>query len=1463
MKHTPLTAAIILALSFLPGFTMAQEGWIDLTDNFIQNAGYDNNSAEYWEGTPFGFAGPISNAEHYYKDFDTYQNLSGLTPGRYRIRLQAYYRAGEAADDYDHYINGDDSYRYAQLYATSSLDDYFTPLCYISSAALKESLGGAVSGVGQWWETDGSKYVPNNMEAAHYWFEAGYYENEVECEVGTDGQLKIGIRKSTTLGGDWTCIDNWRIEYWGTIIKVTSAYFLPSSRNQIVGDRFQLEAKILPSNATIKKLVWSSSDPELATVDNTGMVTCLKAGNVTISATTTDGSGKVARCRLTIEGGMLTEGSAIINEIMPANIDLFVDPSWNFGGFIELYNPTSINAPLGGCYLSDDPDNLTKWRMPITIGNIPAGGYFTIWFDHNDKYCITQCPFKLDVDGGTIYLSDSAGKLLCSQDYPAAFRRCSYSRTTDGTGSWKWTGDPTPGATNNSSHFASIQLDLPVSDKPAQVFSGTMQIAVNIPSGATLRYTTDGSTPTQTNGYTSYTGTFSFSKTTAYRFRLFKEGYLPSDVLTSTYIYNDKDFNIPILSVVTNDANIYGNDYGIFVQGNGHGARGRGQSVKCNWNMEWDRPVSMEYFANSDEVSFAQEVNMSPAGGWSRAWTPHSFKLKANKQYGLKYLPYAFFNEKPYIKNKTLQVRNGGNDTGCRIIDPAIQEIVSRSGIDVDCQSYQPAFVYINGRLYDVLNIREPNNKHFAYANQGLDDEEMDQFEYSPDSGYVQMTGTREAFERLYELSQNAADADAYEQIKQLLDIDEFINYMAAEMYIGGGDWLNNSNNVKGYRPAMEGGKFRFVMFDLDSYGSTDEFNSVESTQYQWLDNLYDCPESSLYKEIELTTIWLGLLGNEDFRKQFIDAFCLVAGSVFEPSRCREIVNELADRAYVAMSQQGGSPWGSANNIINTFTSSRQNTMYNRLKEYHRMNLSGKNSIAGTLDASIPEARLTVNGLPVPTNKFNGQFFPPVTVKSSAPVGYRFVGWRSNGSTVNVEVFPTNTEWQYYDKGSLDGENWYGRIYSNESSWQKGKAPLGYATGSTWTNYATGLDWGGDTNNKRTTFYFRKKFTLDQAPAASDVFELSASADDGFVVYVNGKEAARYNMPSGTVKYSTFASTYGDQFNYPQVITLDASLFVKGTNVLAVEVHNNDKVSSDIHWEASLTHAMSCEGEILSTDEEYELPASGRFSLTAVYDELTEEERLAEGQTPVRINEVSAGNSIYINDYFSKEDWIELYNTTDNTIDLAGMFLSDNLLKPYKYQFEQGVVSTLIEPHGYRIVWCDKEEPLNQLHASFKLSNEDAFVILTAADDSWHDVMQYCTHEGDMTVGRYPDGGNLLYVMDTPTIGRSNTISTYDTIHVEAEHAIIIDIDAPEIVSRDGGMSIAYRNGYLLVKSENSTSAMLTVATIAGQRVVSTGLRLSDGHASVPVDLPAGMYVANVQDAEGRHCATKFVISNQ
>ena len=192
-------------------------------------------------------------------------------------------------------------------------------------------------------------------------------------------------------------------------------------------------------------------------------------------------------------------------------------------------------------------------------------------------------------------------------EYPEAVSRCSWARTTNGGETWSYCSNPTPGKTNVGSKFASERLDEPEIDTPSQVFgSSSISLKVTIPEGCTLRYTTDGSTPSETNGYNSLTGVFSTTVTRTFRFRLFRDGYLPSAVATRTFIKSDLDIDLPILSVTGTHENFYGDSLGIFVKGV-NGRPGNGQSDKCNWNMDWERPSVFDLFQGLQEKRQQQD----------------------------------------------------------------------------------------------------------------------------------------------------------------------------------------------------------------------------------------------------------------------------------------------------------------------------------------------------------------------------------------------------------------------------------------------------------------------------------------------------------------------------------------------------------------------------------------------------------------------------------------------------------------------------------------------------------------------------------------------------------------------------------------------------------------------------------------------------------------------------------------
>lgn len=1469
MNTKTIGVALVLLLG-MGGMAQAQEEWIDMSE-LIGNRTFDSDASGWTisasasnQGVQYGVM------EFWNGTFDISQTLAGLPDGRYRVGVQAFYREADFNTSYRNYQEGSANLT-AYLYANDAETQVASLLSYSQSS----------SGAGNWshnWFDMSSGYYPNDRQSTCEAFENGGYQNSLEVDVA-GGTLKIGLRNATFTQNNWCPFDNFTLEYWGVVTALTGIGLSASTLSLVSGETGQLTAAAQPASATYQQMEWSSSDERVATVSSSGLVTAYAAGTAVITVSSTRYASVSASCEVTVTRPEATASQLVINEIQSANLGMLMDGTTNYTGWVEFYNPTAQAAPLGDLYLSDDASLLTKWRMPYEVGAVPAGGYLVVRFGHNGDGVIVDgrkvwwsrnATFSLSPEGGALYVSAADGTLLTSQSYPAAVSRTSYARTADGGSEWAFTATPTPGATNATASYSLTQLARPEVDKAGRFFEGSLQVCASIPEGVTLRYTTDGSVPTEQNGQVSQTGLFTLSDNTVLRLRLFADGYLPSDVVTHTYLAGSNDYGVPVVSVVGDERYFTDDSIGIFVQGS-NGLRGNGQSVRCNWNSNWTRPVSFEYFVD-DEVVVARETNIEISGGWSRAWQPKSFKLKGDKEFTTydidgvashqNTLDYPFFAAKPYIRNRTLQNRNGGNDNTYQFIDPALQRIALSAGIDLDGQSAQPVVVFRNGQYLCNLNMREPNNKHYVYANYGWSSDEIDQFEVSPDSNYVQKCGTREAWEQLYQLSAQAADPVSYEQVRQLLDIDEFVNYMAIEIYLGGNDWPKN--NIKGFRNRTDG-HFRFVLMDLDfafNRGS-DMFTGFEALQTWTFDKLYDTYDaqgntlSQLTEEIELVTIFLNLLENDDFRRQFIDQFCLTAGSVYEPTRSNAIIEAFAAEKQTPMSYSGISLTSSASSLKNKLQN-RLATAISALRSYSRMGLSSSTPQEVELTQSDSHGTLFVNDLKVPCGYFDGQLFQPVTLRAQAPAGYKFAGWRSLDGTATTTLFAQADEWAYYDQGSLDAQDWTSASYDDQA-WSRGNAPLGY--GSSASDFTTTLSYGDDASAKHPTYYFRKHVTLDALPDDATTFALNYTVDDGFIVYVNGTEAARYNMPSGTVSFSTYASQYNDQ-NPSGTLALSASLFQAGDNVVAVEVHNNAANSSDIKWDAALTRSdpASASADYLSTDPELSLP-SGSLCLQACYEPLSDQELAAQHVTPLRINEVSATNSVYVNDYYKKSDWVEIVNTTDEDIDMEGMYLTDNPDKPLKCQISKGssAASTIVPAHGHAIIWCDKRDPISQLHASFKLAAEGDILILTAADKSWADTLTYTAHDGNQTVGRFPDAADSVYVMTVPTIAQANILSSYDTSCVQDQPEP--EPDAIGNVHSDGGLRVYVANDAVVVRSDDAPAATLTIHTVGGATVARVQLRMVQQRAEQPLTmLPAGTYVATATDTEGNRCAVKFAI---
>ncbi len=163
----------------------------------------------------------------------------------------------------------------------------------------------------------------------------------------------------------------------------------------------------------------------------------------------------------------------------------------------------------------------------------------------------------------------------------------------------------------------------------------------------------------------------------------------------------------------------------------------------------------------------------------------------------------------------------------------------------------------------------------------------------------------------------------------------------------------------------------------------------------------------------------------------------------------------------------------------------------------------------------------------------------------------------------SATLVPAAASWRYEDSGADLGTGWRAPAFA-DAAWAQGPAQLGFGDGDESTQLRSG----------RLTYYFRHTFSVAD-PAAVSALALQHLRDDGAVVYLNGTEVSRSNLPTGTITASTPASTAvaGSDEQRWHSTGIDPRLLRAGTNVLAVEVHQSGTSSSDVSFAAALTRS--------------------------------------------------------------------------------------------------------------------------------------------------------------------------------------------------------------------------------------------------------------------------------------------------
>jgi len=185
---------------------------LDMTARIV-NPGFNSNMLSGWDGDKFGAVNPNENAEHFNRNFDTWQTITDLPNGVYAIGVKAFYRPSLAEEANRHYRLKDRALRNARLYAVTGSDSTSFPIVSPFSKSVVKA-----KGVGREISVKVSTlsyFIPDDMIAAEYYMHAlNAYANVVFAAVNNH-QLTIGVKKHQSVGMDWCVFDDFTLTYYG------------------------------------------------------------------------------------------------------------------------------------------------------------------------------------------------------------------------------------------------------------------------------------------------------------------------------------------------------------------------------------------------------------------------------------------------------------------------------------------------------------------------------------------------------------------------------------------------------------------------------------------------------------------------------------------------------------------------------------------------------------------------------------------------------------------------------------------------------------------------------------------------------------------------------------------------------------------------------------------------------------------------------------------------------------------------------------------------------------------------------------------------------------------------------------------------------------------------------------------------------------------------------------------------
>ncbi len=351
-----------------------------------------------------------------------------------------------------------------------------------------------------------------------------------------------------------------------------------------------------------------------------------------------------------------------------------------------------------------------------------------------------------------------------------------------------------------------------------------------------------------------------------------KKGKLPSEIVSNTYFFETSKkspYTFPIVSLAFNPDDLFDYERGIYVAGNTFDNFRRSSfevTALCtignysNRSSLWEKDASFEFFENSVQ-KISQPITGRIHGGCSRSFPYKSFKLFSEDNFD----KYDLIRKEKTTNQGSIVLRNSGNDyNGTLFKDVFIHQMVK--DLEIPIQEFRPSIVYINGEYWGIHNLRDRVDNDYLNKVYGVEKGNVDMIKVVFDGPEELEYGDITAYNELKDFFKrnNFKDASNFEKAKSLMDMENFIDYQIAHIFVGNIDWPQN--NVRLWRvktnkldASPNDGRWRWVFFDADrSLGET-----VNVTHNNLVDAI-NKPENFIFSK---------LLQNQDFKKQFIGRF--------------------------------------------------------------------------------------------------------------------------------------------------------------------------------------------------------------------------------------------------------------------------------------------------------------------------------------------------------------------------------------------------------------------------------------------------------------------------------------------------------------------------------------------------------------------------------------------------------------